>query len=58
MAKQVPLTIKNEEEMLELLGRHEVTDSLDSLKRHIGQQLEANKKSRLYVFLYLEEKET
>jgi hypothetical protein len=57
MAKEVPLIIKNEEETLELLGRHEVTEDLASLKRHICEQLKKIPNSKLFVFLYLKEEE-
>ena len=55
MAKVAPITIKNEEETLELMGRHEVTENSDSLKRHIAEQLDKKPDCRLFVFLYLQE---
>jgi len=55
MAKKAPITIKNEEETLELLGRHNVDTELGSLKRHIREQMTINPKARMLIFLYLKE---
>ena len=55
MAKNVPITVENEDEKLELMGRHNVEESLDSLKKHVDEQLKSNCDAKMVVFLYLQE---
>ena len=55
MVKEAPITIKNDEETLELMGRHTVDSELKSLKRNIREQLAMNAKAKMVVFLYLVE---
>lgn len=51
MAKSIPITVKNDEEWLDLLGRH---DNIESLKRHMDMQLKGMPNSKFAIFLYVE----
>lgn len=56
MAKEAPLKIVEEDgTVLEIMGRHEVTNDLASLKKHIATQLKSNSKAQMVIFLYLKE---
>ena len=59
MVEAAPTTIENDEEKLELMGRHEIDitgiHDAHSLQKHVKEQLGANPKAQMVVFLYLAE---